>query len=291
VADRKSAPAHAKINLILEVGGRREDGYHEIDTVLQEIGLADQVTVSWGEFDGVRVGGPFAEGTPADKTNLAWRAAASLAGICGQSFDGLGITLEKRIPPAGGLGGGASDAATTLRLVQERWNATEAQLLEAANAVGSDEAFFLVGGAARARGRGERVEPLSALRPHDVVLFIPAQTIEHKTARLFAELDALPAEPLVVAKRFAHGQRTSITSGEVVNSFERVAREVFEGLGGLWDELERRCGEPVHLAGAGPTLFWIGEPGRGSRVAAEAAGTPCQVIESRTIVAHFSANE
>ncbi len=275
--------AHAKLNLVLEVGGRRGDGYHEIDTILQEIELADRVTVSWGEFDGVRVGGLYAAGTPADETNLAWRAAAGLARLCGRPVSGLGIGLQKYVPPAGGLGGGASDAAAVLRLLASEWEATEAQLRDVASSVGSDEAFFLVGGTARARGRGEQVQPLPPLPPHDVVLFIPPGTIERKTGRLFEALDALPVAPMGAASEFARTAPAALTTDDVHNSFELVARDLFPGLEELWRDIEGRCGVPVHLAGAGPTLFWIGASGTAAAVAMLAEGSACQVVSTRTV--------
>ena len=117
------APAPAKINLILEILGKRPDGYHEMRTVLQTLQLSDTVTITGRASNAtwVTASGPFASGTPLDGTNLAWRAAEELARRMGHSLDGIAIHLEKRIPPAGGLGGGASDAATVLRLLQRIW--------------------------------------------------------------------------------------------------------------------------------------------------------------------------
>jgi len=271
------------LNLVLEVGARRADGYHEIDTILQEIELADRMTISRGEFEGVRMAGPYTEGTPADETNLAWRAAAGLAERCGRTLSGFGIELEKHIPPAGGLGGGASDAAAVLRLLASEWGASEAQLRDVANAVGSDEAFFLTGGTARARGRGEQVESLAPLPVHDVVLFIPPGTLERKTGRLFEALDALPVAPMGAASEFARTSPNALTTDDVRNSFEQVARDLFAGLAGLWSELEESCGMRVHLAGAGPTLFWIGAAGAGPSIATLAAGAACKVVTTRTV--------
>lgn len=277
--------AHAKINLVLEVGGRRPDGFHEVDTILQELELADRVTVSWGAFEGIRVSGPFAHGTPVDETNLAWRAAAHLAQICHQPLDGLGIALEKSIPAAGGLGGGASDAVATLRLLQEQWGASESHLQDVAALIGSDEAFFLVGGTARATGRGEHVEAVQPLPPHDVVVFIPPSTLEKKTARLFAALDALPVEPFGRAADFQRVAPQAFTASHVYNAFERVADAMFAGLARLRADLAERCEVPVRLAGAGPTLFWIGGTGEGAAIARAAAGVECTIIETRTRVA------
>lgn len=280
--ERWSAPAPAKVNLVLEVTGRREDGYHEIDTVLQTLQLADTVTVSAAQAPRLGVSGPFASGTPLDGSNLALRAAEALANRCGRNFP-CSVELVKDIPPAGGLGGGASDAATVLRLLQRAWpGTTDADLLAAAAEVGSDEPALVLGGTVRARGRGEVAEPLGSLPPHGVVLFIPPATIERKTARMFAALDALPSDDGAVAAAFAARLPAAMTSADVHNSFERVAFDLFPGLAPLWEALEARIGEPVRLAGAGPTLFWIGPESRAPAVASAAAGLACSVVETAT---------
>lgn len=283
VPERLTGRAPAKLNLVLEVTGKRADGYHEIDTVLQTLELADEVALSRSGESGVEVSGPFRAGTPADETNLAWRAASALARRCGRQFNPLMISLEKHIPAAGGLGGGASDAATTLRLLQRCWpEATEAMVQEAAAEVGSDEAFFLVGGTARARGRGEKVMPLSPLERHGVVLFISPRTLEEKTARLFAALDGHPFDDGQVAARFVHEAPKTIEGADIFNAFERVAFHRFPGLSNLRLALETRAGAPIRLAGAGPTLFWIGPEAEAANVAGRAAGLDCRVIVTAT---------
>jgi 4-diphosphocytidyl-2-C-methyl-D-erythritol kinase len=264
--------------------GRRDDGYHEIDTMLQSISLLDVVRLEFGLGKGVEViAGDFGSGTPEDETNLAWRAAAELAARCGADLSGLRIQLVKRIPPASGLGGGASDAASTLRLLQEAWpEATGSDLLDAAVAAGSDVAFFLVGGTARATGRGEYVEPLPDLGEHGVVLFLPGDTLERKTARMFAALDELPFDDGSITEALAQRLPGEVRGTDIYNAFERVAFDMFPGLAALWEDLETRIGEPIHLAGAGPTMFWIGPPREAPSVAARAQGLPCRVIETRT---------
>jgi 4-diphosphocytidyl-2-C-methyl-D-erythritol kinase len=273
------------VNLLLEVLGRRDDGYHEIDTVLQTLELADVVTlVPGGSPLSVQVTGPYATGTPRDSTNLAWRAVEELARCTGRHpVSGLTVVLEKNIPPAGGLGGGASDAATVLRLLQTHWpGIPDEMLFAAANAVGSDEAFFLLGGTCRATGRGETVTTLPMLPPRDVVLFVPPATIERKTARMFTALDALPFDPGGLSEGFVGGAPADFSSADVFNAFERVAFDVFDGLHDLWEQLESKSGAPIRLAGAGPTLFWIGSPGDGERIAESAQGAACAVVETRT---------
>ncbi|MEP7216028.1 MAG: 4-(cytidine 5'-diphospho)-2-C-methyl-D-erythritol kinase [Anaerolineaceae bacterium] len=274
--------APAKTNLVLEVVAKREDGYHEVDTVLQELELADEVRLTLGGGSGVSVEGAFAAGVPLDGTNLALKAATILAERRGRSVVNVAIHLVKRIPTAGGLGGGASDAVAVLKLLQGPWGASDADLLTVANTIGSDEAFFLHGGTARARGRGERVQKLPGLGTYGVVLFVPPTTIERKTARMFAALDLQPLDPGGVAEAFARRDRVPFTSSDVHNAFERVAFEVFDGLQGLWVDLETRIGDAVRLCGAGPTLFWIGARGEAARVAEEASGATCTVIATAT---------
>ena len=274
-------PAYAKVNLILEVLGVRSDGYHEIDTVLQEIELADIVEVRAAQDWSITVSGPRRRGVPSDDSNLALKAAQCLA----KRVDGhpVAVHLEKHIPAAGGLGGGASDAVAVLKLLALLWpNATSNDLLAVANDIGSDEAFFLVGGTARAQGRGERVTPLPSLGPHGVVLFVPPSTIERKTARMFGALDKHPFDDGEVVQNFVSDRTTRIAAESVFNGFERVAFDLFPWLAALWSDLEQRTGSAIRLAGAGPCLFWIGPPGEARSLAEAARGANCEVIVTKT---------
>ncbi len=282
MAESLTGLAHAKVNLVLEVLGKRDDGYHEIDTILQEIDLADVVTVTPAAEWSLHVSGPRSAGVPVDDTNLALKAAKLLAVRCGGGT--LRIDLEKHIPAAGGLGGGASDAAAVLTLAGRLWQGVTADdIQEAANAVGSDEAFFLVGGAARARGRGELVTALPPLPAHDVVLFVPAQTIERKTARMFAAIDRHAFDDGAVAARFAEAPPEFLSSALTFNAFERVAFDLFPWLADLWADLEERTRFPIRLCGAGPCLFWVGREGEGEYIADRATGADCEVILAKTV--------
>lgn len=275
--------APAKLNLVLEVLARRADGYHEIDTILHTLELAGTVDLDLeAEEPRITITGPFAEGVPADETNLAWRAAVELAQRVGQNTTSLAITLDKQVPAAGGLGGGASDAATTLRLLQRAWEAPEETVVASAAAIGSDEAFFLVGGAARAQGRGERVTRMTPLHRHGVVLFVPPGSIARKTARMFEALSKLPFDSGSISQRYAQSLPEPMEGLSIYNSFERVAFDLFPGLARLWQQLEERLSQPVHLAGAGPTLFWIGDVFDVPRIAMAADELNCTAIPTAT---------
>lgn len=280
MAESLSAPAPAKINLSLEVLGLRDDGYHELRTVVQTIALADVVTVRFA-VGGPRVvvTGPYACATPTAEDNLAWRAAAALAGRLGRTLDGLSIAIEKRIPPAGGLGGGASDAATVLRLLQRHWpGVMDEDIIAAANEVGSDEAALALGGTVLARGRGDIVTPLPPLPPHGVVLFLSESDGHGKTTRMFARLAGSSHDDGSRTEALVQRLPARLSSRDVYNRFDEAARTAFPGLDGLWHDIERRIGEPVHLAGAGPALFWIGHPSQAAAIAAKAAGCAATVV-------------
>jgi 4-diphosphocytidyl-2-C-methyl-D-erythritol kinase len=282
--DRRVGKAPGKVNLVLEVLGRRPDSYHELRTVLQELALHDTVTVTLdAPRPGVSVSGPFASGTPADTTNLAWRAAQHLADRTGHDTSRLQVHIEKQLPAAAGLGGGASDAATTLKLLSSAWAPIDgAHMASAASAVGSDEAFFLVGGTALASGRGEIVQAMSPLPRHDVVLFVPPATLAAKTSALFAALSSTPFDRSQRTDAFRSLHSRAITVADTFNAFERVAFDVFPGLAALKVAIERATGAAVRLAGAGPTLFWIGPPGDGAAIAAAAAALDCHVLLTST---------
>lgn len=152
--------APAKINLWLEILGRRPDGYHEIDTCYQAIDLADTVVLEPSEEPGVscRVEGPFAEGVPEGPENLAARAAVLLAERTGHE-PRVAIKIVKEIPAGAGLGGGSSDAAAVLVALAHRFAVPDPEdtLVELAAELGADVPFFLEGGTQRAMGIGERL--------------------------------------------------------------------------------------------------------------------------------------
>ena len=284
MVDTLTAPAPAKVNLTFEVLGARPDGYHELRSVIQTLALADTVTLRFGsESPAIALSGPYAAGTPSGQDNLAWRAAVALARRTGRTLEGLSLAIDKQIPPAGGLGGGASDGAATLRLLQRCWpGVSDNHVLAAANEVGSDEAALALGGTVLARGRGDLVSPLLLLPAHGVVLFLSAADGEGKTARMFARLAGLPPDDGAPTDALVRRLPGRISSADVYNRFDSVARDAFPGLAVLWDDLERRIGEPVHLAGAGPTLFWIGEPARAATVAARARASAATVVVTST---------
>ncbi len=247
--------APAKINWMLEVLGRRDDGYHEVRTVMQTVEPCDILEIE--PADELQMG--VEERHEFSEDDLVLRAASALDEGGGR---GARIRLTKRIPVAAGLGGGSSDAAAALRGLNELWglDRSDSQLVEVAAGLGSDVPFFVYGGAALAEGRGERVTPLSEPPPTWLVLLAPPLELPEKTRRMYAALtpadfsDGSRADAIV--RRIREGG--AVDDGSLYNVFERVAYEVFEGLDAYRDALLTAGVRRVHLAGSGPALFALG---------------------------------
>ncbi|MEN8615339.1 4-(cytidine 5'-diphospho)-2-C-methyl-D-erythritol kinase [Dehalogenimonas sp. THU2] len=247
--------APAKINLALEVLGKRPDGYHEIKSVVQAIDLADELEFELaGDLD-ITADLPGWEA----KKSLVSRAAQLLKPYC-RGVCGASIRVKKRIPLISGLGGDSSDGAAALKGLNRLWGLGlgEGSLMEMSAALGSDVPFFFCGGTALIEGRGELVSPLGALPQTWVVLLIPPVTAESgKTARLYGSLKP---------NDFSDGSRTEELAETLIagrpaepsllgNAFEQAT-------GALWPKIEEyrwrflMAGAPrVHLSGAGPALF------------------------------------
>ena len=248
--------APAKINLTLEVLNRRPDGFHEIRSVIQTIGLYDSLRF--------RLSGKlrFSSDNPdlVPEESLISRAAALLQQTTG-CFRGATIEINKRIPFASGLGGDSSDAAAILRGLNQLWQLglSLAELTELAPRLGSDVAFFLYGGTALVEGRGERITPLPPL-PHRwvVLLMPPVPRMAEKTRQLYARLKP---------EHYTKGQFTDrvvgltggkeITASMLFNVFEEVAQDNFPPLGEYREQFVKAGASSVHLAGSGPALFTL----------------------------------
>ena len=179
-------PSYAKVNLGLEVLGTRADGYHELRTLFQTIGLHDTLDLSPASEVSVRCDHP---DVPTDHTNLAARAALALRRY-GRVTEGVAIAITKRIPVGGGLGGGSSNAASVL-LALDRWwglGLGRGGLLPLARSLGADVPFFLFGGTALGLARGDEVYPLHHQVRGHVVLALPGRPVS--TAAVFARIDA-----------------------------------------------------------------------------------------------------
>ncbi len=215
--------APAKLNLTLEVLGKRPDGYHEIRSVLQTISLCDTLRFELSETIIFKSETP---GWTPEKSLVA--RAVSLLRETTHTTKGAIIEVAKRIPLVSGLGGDSSDAAATLRGLNKLWrlNLSEEKLLELAARLGSDVPFFLYGGTALAAGRGEVLTPLPPFPHHWVVLVVPdVPQIPDKTRQLYASLqpghytEGRITTKLVETLKQGKGFSTAL----LFNAFENVA--------------------------------------------------------------------
>lgn len=182
--------AQAKLNLTLDVLGRRDDGYHEMRMVMQSVRLCDTVTLYDAVGEGVRVQSNFGF-LPADERNLAAAAAQAFWRETGHTPRPLEIRLEKQIPVCAGLGGGSSDAAAVLRALNEIEGAhlSPERLAEIGRQVGADVPYCVIGGTALAEGIGEKLTPLPALPACHVVICKPDFSVS--TPELFRHIDTV----------------------------------------------------------------------------------------------------
>ncbi len=262
--------APAKVNLTLEVLGRRPDGYHEIASVIQTIGLVDRVVVEPAATLELRVTGDEVAYVPAGVENLAYRAALALMEempIVGHlrrrgrkmyELPGARITLEKRIPAGAGLGGGSSDAAAVLRGLDRLWSLGlgAEELSRLAARLGSDVAFFLHGGTAVVSGRGEVVRPLPDHPPHALTLLLSDARIEDKTRRMYSMVSVSDYSDGASSEAGADGVRSGrgLEDRDLTNVFDRHVAAAAPVSGRAIGAC-RTAGVEVHAAGSGPALF------------------------------------
>jgi 4-diphosphocytidyl-2-C-methyl-D-erythritol kinase len=249
--------APAKINLTLEVLGKRPDGFHEIRSVIQTINLGDSLRFRSSKKLRFSCDNP----DLIIEESLISRAAALLQQASGFS-QGATIGVSKNVPFSSGLGGDSSDAAAVLSGLNRLWQLglSLEDLLEMVPRLGSDVAFFLYGGTALVEGRGERVTPLSRLPRRWVVLVVPPfSRIAEKTRRLYATLKPEHYTDGRVTQKFVKvlNEGGELEPSMLFNTFENVAFDFFADLKVYKGHFKKLGAPHVHLAGSGPTLFTL----------------------------------
>ena len=249
--------AYAKINLVLEALGRREDGYHEVATVLHAVDVADRLTFEPSRDISLECDTPALAG----EENLVMRTARLLQRAT-ECFLGARIRLQKCIPVAAGLGGGSSDAAATLLALNGMWGLglSPQRLGELGARLGSDVPFFLQdAGCALATGRGEVVTAVPPAVGRWVVILKPdISPPPNKTAVLYSLLREGDFTDGSKAATVTEGLRAGCVRAEgMYNAFERIAGQAFPGLEGWWRALEEAGATFVALAGSGPALYTL----------------------------------
>jgi 4-diphosphocytidyl-2-C-methyl-D-erythritol kinase len=257
--------APAKVNLHLSILGKRSDGFHEIDTLMQTVSLHDSLRIVSTDDAGVslrmegRVGG-----VVADESNLVLRAAALLREKVGER--GASILLVKRVPTGAGLGGGSSDAAAALVGLCRAWNVAlaEGEMLDMCASLGSDVPFFLRGGTARCTGRGERVERIASEGAmHMALVFSPPLS----TAAVYGRLNNSGIGPSHAGD--AYGSILTTENGgldlstirlrPVWNELEAAALEVAPSLARVKHTLIAEGADQVAMSGSGSCFYGVVE--------------------------------
>lgn len=267
IPQKRTIAAYAKINLTLDVFSKRADGYHSLASVLQTISLHDTLSLERRVEAGIDFSceAPDSMAVPADATNLVFRAAQMALEAAAQegrpAEGGVGIRLTKRIPAQAGLGGGSSDAAAALRGVNALLGLelSDERLRSLAAALGSDVPFFLTGGTAVARGRGESITPLPDAPPFWLVVVKPEENVS--TAWAYGELDAISDRQ---SHRGTKRMEEALRAGDMErliawqsNDFELAVFARFPRIAWLHDELLMAGALTVHLCGSGAAVYGV----------------------------------
>ncbi len=250
--------APAKINLILRVLSRREDGYHELETWMKKVGLYDEIWLKITERQGIELRCS-SSAIPSDKSNLLWQAAALFFKTsCRAAGKGVSLYLEKNIPIAAGLGGGSSDAGTLLRGLNRLFGNEfdDETLIKMARSLGADVPFFAIEAqSVLATGVGEKMIPVAAPAGYTYLLVNPGIAVS--TAEIFAKfaLTRIDKNSTLTGSRKLDPDDLKVIDLE--NDLERVTIELFPIITKIKDQLRLSGADGVLMSGSGPTVFGV----------------------------------
>lgn len=251
----KGFASPAKVNFGLRILGKRADGYHAIETVFQMLDLCDRLTIETHHEGTIRlVCDPPILST--DETNLVVRAARMLQRM-GNAHDGANIVLEKHIPVAAGLGGGSSNAATTLLALNQLWklHLPPATLHQLAAQLGSDVPFFLNGPTAMAKGRGEILSPVPSPPPLQGILVNPGFGVTASWAYgRFSGRSRATDRSMVAIVQALHAQDLSLLASLLINDLEPGVVAVHPVIRQMQEALRSAGALVTFMSGSGPSV-------------------------------------
>lgn len=266
-----SLKARAKINVGLDVVGRRPDGYHELRTVMQSLGLYDTVFIKKTARPGLKLVTNL-KWLPTDERNLVWRAANYM--MTEYKIDGgVFIELTKHIPVSAGLGGGSSDCASALTGMRNLFGlpVTNAELVELSARFGADVPYCMAGGTVLAEGSGER---LHRLPPHPQAYVLLAKPpVGVSTAAVFGKLELTPDTPhpdIDAIVRGIRGKSLSDIAAALGNTLETVTADICPTVRELKRVMLENSALAAQMSGSGPTVFGYYQDRAGMRAAADA---------------------
>lgn len=246
---------NAKINLSLDVLAKRKDGYHDLQSIMQEIPLCDTIYVEKSE--NITVSNNI--GLPNDETNIAYKAAKAFFSAAGTE-GGATIHLEKQIPLGAGLGGGSANGAGVLKALQELYapGLSEETLLEAAAKVGADVPFFLKGSCCFAEGIGEILTPCTPLQGMFLLLLKPPMAVN--TGMIFRAYDetepSIRPDHLLLLRLLKEGDSLSFAKN-MVNTLEEVTVRFCPEIAEMKNHLLRCGADGAMMSGSGSTVFGL----------------------------------
>lgn len=260
--------ARAKINLGLSILGKRSDGFHDIQSVFQEISLCDILRISIKPGNGVISLLCSDSEIPSDSSNLAWKAANAFLSSTGEALD-VSIELDKNIPTRAGLGGGSSDAAAVLKGLSQLTGIPDIDLKEIARTLGSDVPFFITGGTALVEGRGELISEIPAV-PFHAVLIHPKVRVS--TPWAYSAWDRDMSTSLTINTMIRHYSPSSAVWHEgkpfphnLRNDFLPLLEKHYPEIAELAQFMtETRC-KNWGLSGSGPTFYALFRQKSGAR--------------------------
>lgn len=249
--------AAAKINLMLDILKRLDNGYHSLFMIMQSVDLFDIVTVEKNNLNEIIIECD-KEGVPCNEKNIAYKCAVKFLEYCNITDKGITIKIEKNIPMAAGVAGGSADGAAVIHCLNKIYNAnlSQKELCEIGNRVGADIPFSLTGGTAVALGTGNVIAPVKDLPDCWIVLAKPQQDVS--TPEAYAQFDALT--------RVRHFDRVSMIDAVSNGDYEKICSlcgNVFEQAVEVPKRphikgIMRKCGADVAcMSGSGPTVFGL----------------------------------
>ena len=264
-------PACAKLNLTLDILGKRPDGYHEMRMVMQSIDLADEVTVSDSPEPGFRVSADLPY-LPRGEGNIAYKAASRFFEETGLPPSGLSVRIRKRIPVCAGMAGGSSDGAAVLRVLRRTLapEMTDGRLEEIGALVGSDVPYCVRGGTVLAEGRGERMTDLPGLPPCWFVVCKPACSIS--TPELFAQVRVKKLRCRPDTAGLLEALKRGDLEGaarRMYNVFEDVLPRRYSQVFEIKSALLELGAMAASMTGSGPTVFGVFREKSAAETAAE----------------------
>lgn len=271
--------AHAKINLYLRILGKRPDGYHAIETVFQNLELADEVVIEEGQSDlELKTSHPE---LPPGKENLIFKAVELLNARAGRRL-GATISLEKKVPVAAGLAGGSADAAAALAGLNLLWelNLSPFELQEIGAEIGADVPFCLRGGTVLGKERGDKLETLPVSFSTVIVLAKPAFSISAKS--LYQKWDeagipSSPSDASVIIEALSCGDKKKV-SASLVNDLELVAVGLYPEIGRIKQLMLEAGGMGAQMSGSGPTVFALADSRETAERIAQSVNRICPYV-------------